>query len=603
MFSEFSLTQIAISSFLKLHASKNLENQPLLAIVSEELIDAVGESVLDKRVKIAAETKIVEVVSRLEKIIYTTEAKGINDSSREAIRIAVSQTLLNSDIDTKLIVDLNLDAHNLTKHLMKHSQEATKLFSQNETAIFRLIIDKIAHTLVEESTQATDFLQNVHRKTLSSLSKAEVSLSEVAENFNTFRLSTERSFREINEKINNITQENPTKSVDLVNPNELLLRLNNDNPDVKFEMQISEEGSTLTAIPRAIDSAPKIGRLRFPQTPKGKIGLYKFTRLIKEGYPTNFEEGEYEWVWDLVLPESSASNYSIREIQLQKNIPTEDFPVRLTIEDGQKEIIYSLDFARLSFNRIGIEEQEVTISSIKLPNSLKIVTNATSSSQLNIESVFLHELPIELAEEHVKLRLALLQGENIVLTSLESEAEILRLGSSTVKPNPEQILSFKNILLLIKHISEINLQLDINLQYPEHVNPDILFTAEELYHALKFGWFDDPRVSSFTQKYNKKHALDAIDTLEKIDIENSQFMMFVYELTAELMGINIPLGETFMRFEELSLKENLDELKAQAESLAEEDELKLEITYRRSFKIYSDLLKIKDKRIILSKDS
>jgi len=83
----------------------------------------------------------------------------LNENSRTAVALAVSETLNKSPIDSSLLVKRDLDPTELVKFLKNSRQDAARDFSEAETELYNRLLEEISQDVVDIASQLPFFTE------------------------------------------------------------------------------------------------------------------------------------------------------------------------------------------------------------------------------------------------------------------------------------------------------------------------------------------------------------------------------------------------------------------------------------------------------------
>ncbi len=90
--------------------------------------------------------------------LWEHEARSLDASSRQAVAREVALTLAEAEVDTRRLLDLRLQPDRLAAYLLEEARPtATATLSQDESAIYRRMIQEISREWVKLADGARDF--------------------------------------------------------------------------------------------------------------------------------------------------------------------------------------------------------------------------------------------------------------------------------------------------------------------------------------------------------------------------------------------------------------------------------------------------------------
>jgi Leucine-rich repeat (LRR) protein len=130
----------------------------------EQAIDVTTDALPEGEKQKALEQQIQNLARRLQEEmqpIFEHEARHLDEGSREAIFLAVAETLLKGSISIEGLMNVALDAERLAKQLLKAHPRATVGFSENEKSLYRQAIAFASASLIETVPQLEGFQLSV----------------------------------------------------------------------------------------------------------------------------------------------------------------------------------------------------------------------------------------------------------------------------------------------------------------------------------------------------------------------------------------------------------------------------------------------------------
>lgn len=127
-------------------------------------------------------------------VVFEQEGAGLDEASHSALVHALATTLSNTPIEPALLAEQNLDPNRLAQHLLSASIEMTRLFSADETHLFRRIVQETSKYIVDIASQLPTFSE----RTFGEVLKRQDELRTIAQRI----LEEVRHIREISRQAN-----------------------------------------------------------------------------------------------------------------------------------------------------------------------------------------------------------------------------------------------------------------------------------------------------------------------------------------------------------------------------------------------------------------
>lgn len=166
-----SLTGSAVGTILKIIApalAKTLLDNlgigdKLTNKLLEQTIDVASDAIPDGEKRQALEQQTQKLANRLQKDmqpLFEHEASNLESGSREAIFLAVAETLLRGGMSLDGLMNLALDPEQLT-HKLLQAYPGTTGFSANEKALYQQAVAFASASLIETVPQLEGFQLSV----------------------------------------------------------------------------------------------------------------------------------------------------------------------------------------------------------------------------------------------------------------------------------------------------------------------------------------------------------------------------------------------------------------------------------------------------------
>jgi hypothetical protein len=129
--------------------------------VLEQAIDVGADHVLSSpEARKTLSQQIDQVAKQLAadlRPLFEQEARNVEQNSRNAILLGVAETLIKARLSSDTLAELNFDAAKLKQYLLQANPDATRLFSQGETALYHQAIEVVSQRLIEAAPEVEGF--------------------------------------------------------------------------------------------------------------------------------------------------------------------------------------------------------------------------------------------------------------------------------------------------------------------------------------------------------------------------------------------------------------------------------------------------------------
>ena len=142
-----------------------------------ELAEQVGLSVLDivkkKTRDLFAQNsanrqfeQISERVAKNVMQVFEVEGVGISENGQIAVAEAAGETINHTGLSAELLTEYDLDPSKLRKHFLSNRPDATRDFSEAETALYHSIISDASQYIVDIASQMPSFTERTFAEVL-----------------------------------------------------------------------------------------------------------------------------------------------------------------------------------------------------------------------------------------------------------------------------------------------------------------------------------------------------------------------------------------------------------------------------------------------------
>jgi flagellar biosynthesis GTPase FlhF len=146
------LIAFSLGSAVAKYIIKSWINSDLLDEVADELIDLIKDSgkytAEQRRRQNDVDKLAVAAASRMRQVY---DFSVLPENSKQSIALEVARTLNKVNVDAEYIVSLRMDSKKLANRLLQSQPNATKLFSSDETELYKRLIYEAAEAQVQIS--------------------------------------------------------------------------------------------------------------------------------------------------------------------------------------------------------------------------------------------------------------------------------------------------------------------------------------------------------------------------------------------------------------------------------------------------------------------
>jgi hypothetical protein len=361
----------------------------------------------------------------------------------------------------------------------------------------------------------------------------------------------------------------------------LLRQAEEYNPEIAFTANSDSQKTVFTLAAKANEVS--FGTIVFPDTEAGTQGKHKFQMIIEEGRAIELEPGEYQWRWDIKLPEISLSPMTLKTLSFYPRIPEICTPIRLDILHD-RETVASVNFTHLRLVRAGTREMEFLIEGGQLTGKITLVLSLQDENlTLKLSDIDLCSITAVQAQNIISIMFALCQGSKIQVTSLENNSVLLRESEGNVNHFNISEEEFEKTQKLLDCLIKINREFGLDIRFPQIYDDKTVKTAELIVAAIDQGKIEHPS-GIFRLFYGQKDALKFLEILRE---ESSfDFSMDTEAEDYQLLDYALPMGKTRLVFENIFPIDGLQALEEAAQSLPESEEMEISLRYDRAIQSF-----------------
>jgi Leucine-rich repeat (LRR) protein len=153
-----------------------LNDLPLANAIGSEIVDKLRDTIAnpDEQKKTLREIeRIGKQIAEQMRPIFDREAFHLDSGSRNAIQLAIADTLRWANVTNELLMSQDLDAGGLKQHLRNANPEASRDFGWAETALYDRMLAEVSANIIEAAPQLEDFERSFATETLQRLTRIE----------------------------------------------------------------------------------------------------------------------------------------------------------------------------------------------------------------------------------------------------------------------------------------------------------------------------------------------------------------------------------------------------------------------------------------------
>lgn len=334
----------------------------------------------------------------------------------------------------------------------------------------------------------------------------------------------------------------------------LLVKAEEENPGLSFSISQTSQSSTIILTAKPSAGAVQFASLVFPDTELGNRGLEKFRLLTEEGRPIELEPDEYNWQWEMSLPEIGSPPFRLTTLKLIPNIPEYPIPCRVDVLQGN-EVISTVPFTYFRILRIGTKEIEFCITDGQLQGELSFVSSfERDNTLLTYKEWDLYSIPAEQAKSAIELMLALHTHGKLRVISLEDKAVLIKDVEADEKSSNFAKEEFKNAFRFLEKLDKINQAFNLSILYPEGMSAEIEEQADVIVNAIEKGKVEHAE-GTVSLSYTPKQALEVLESFES---DGNFELTLTAETEYSFLGQKLNMGETEVTLKDVSLIENAE---------------------------------------------
>ena len=152
----------------------------LTNLVLEQAIDTSIEGLLNRSETKATLSQTLDPIARQVEAdlqqLFEQEARNLSDNSRNAILLAVAETLVRARLTPATLAEQNFNPETLKQTLLQTNPKADRDFSQDETALYHQALARASQHLIDATPQLAGFDLNVATITLKRLEEISTQL-------------------------------------------------------------------------------------------------------------------------------------------------------------------------------------------------------------------------------------------------------------------------------------------------------------------------------------------------------------------------------------------------------------------------------------------
>ncbi|MDX2239346.1 MAG: restriction endonuclease [Leptolyngbyaceae cyanobacterium bins.302] len=329
-----------------------------------------------------------------------------------------------------------------------------------------------------------------------------------------------------------------------------------ENSGLIFSINQTSQITTISVSAEPSAGSVQFANLIFPKTEAGNRGLEKFRLLVEEGRQIELEPDEYDWRWNISLPEIG-SPLSLTKLELIPNIIEYQIPCIFEVLQNDK-VVSTVPFAYFRILRIGTKEIEFCISGGQLQGKLLFTSSfERDNTLLTYEGLDLHSIPVKQAILSMELMLSLYRHGKIRVISLEDEAILIKPTEANDRSSNFDEEEFENAIRFLGKLDEINQAFNLNLLYPENMFAEIEEQADLILNSIRKG--EVKRTGGkVSLSYTPEQALEVLSIFEK---DGNFELTITAETEYSFLGQKIDMGETDVTFKDVSLMDDSESIR------------------------------------------
>ncbi|WP_008311683.1 restriction endonuclease [Leptolyngbya sp. PCC 6406] len=337
-----------------------------------------------------------------------------------------------------------------------------------------------------------------------------------------------------------------------------LRKAETENQGLLFSVNQTSQITTISVSAEPSAGSAQFGNLIFPETEAGNQGLEKFRLLVEEGRQVELEPDEYNWRWNINLPEIGSSPFRITTLKLIPNVPEYQIPCMLEVLQDNK-VVSRVPFAYFRILRIGTKEIEFCISGGQLQGELLFVSSfERDNTLLTYKGLSLYSIPVKQAKSSIELMLSLYRHGKVRVISLEDEAVLIKpieANDASSNFNKEE---FENAIRFLEKLDKINQAFNLKLLYPENISAEIEEQADSILNSIRKGKIKRTG-GTVSLSYTPEQALEILNIFEK---DGNFKLTMTTEIEYSFLDQKIDMGETDITLENVSLMDDSESIRA-----------------------------------------
>jgi Restriction endonuclease len=333
-----------------------------------------------------------------------------------------------------------------------------------------------------------------------------------------------------------------------------LFKAETENPGLLFSINQTSQITTINVSAEPSAGSVQFANLIFPKTESGNRGLEKFRLLVEEGRQIELEPDEYDWRWNINLPEIGSPPFRLTMLKLIPNVPEYQIPCLFEILQDDK-VVSTVPFAYFRILRIGTKEVGFCISGGQLHGELLFISSLErDNTLLTYEGLDLYSIPVKQAKLSMELMLSLYRNGKIRVISMEDEAVLIKATEANTKNSNFDEEEFENAIRFLGKLDKINQAFNLNLLYPEDMSAEIEEQADVILNAIKKGKIERAD-GTISLSYTPEQALQVLDAFEN---DGSFELTLTTETEYYFLGQRLDVGETEITLKNASLLDNAE---------------------------------------------
>jgi hypothetical protein len=336
-----------------------------------------------------------------------------------------------------------------------------------------------------------------------------------------------------------------------------LRKAETENQGLLFSINQTSQITTINVSAEPSTGSVQFANLIFSKTEAGNQGLEKFRLLVEEGRQVELEPDEYNWRWNINLPEIGSPPFRLTTLKLIPNVPKYQIPCLFEVLQNDK-VVSTVPFAYFRILRIGTKEIEFCVSGGQLRGELLFVSSFERDNiMLTYKGLNLYSISAKQAKLSMELMLSLYRHGRIRVISLEDEAVLIKATEAYTKSSNFDEKEFENAIRFLEKLNQINQAFNLNLLYPEDMSAEIEEQADLILNAIRKREAEHTG-GTVSLSYTPEQALKVLGAFEN---DESFELTLIAETEYSFLGQKLDMGETDVTLKDVFLMDDLESVR------------------------------------------